>query len=68
MVVEEEPWREHFQLTDQSSEDWLAAVEALLDDRLAEEEVQELQKVTGSSGHLAHRRHNRTNQNQKCSV
>ena len=68
MVVEKEPWREHFRLTEQGSEDWLAAVEALLEDRLAEEGVQELQKVTGSSGHRAHRRHHRTNQSRTCSV
>ena len=35
-----EPWLEHFQLMDPGSEDLLAAVEALLEDRPAEEEVQ----------------------------
>ena len=68
VVVEKEPWRDHFRLTEQSSEDWLAAVEALLEDRLAEEGEQELQKVTGSSGHRAHCRHHRTNQNRTGSM
>ena len=66
--VPAEPWLEHFQLMDPGSEDLLAAVEALLEDRPAEEEVQEQQEVTGSSGYLAHRRHHRTNQNRTCSV
>ena len=66
--VPEEPWLEHFQRMDQGSVDLLAAVEALLEGRPAEEEVQEQQKVTGSSGHLAHRRHHRTNQSRTCSV